>query len=154
LNGSAVYWYAISAIDNAGNASAQSVSASVNTPACATPIPTNTATPAAALMPKLIGFVPGVGAATDVRVDAATAVAYLATSGFGLSTVNVAAPSMPHVLSGMNPPFAGSRVAFAGNLAVVVSGAAGMTTVDISNPASPTALDSLSLANMRGTPRD
>jgi hypothetical protein len=50
-------------------------------------------------------------------------------------------------LGATNPPFIGAQVAFAGNLAVVVSGSAGLTTVDVSNPQAPAAMGVLTLAN-------
>jgi len=114
LTQSTIYAYAVAAIDNAGNASAQSVTASVNTAACATPTatiaPTSTPTPAGALMPKLVGFVPGVGVANDVKVNAAAGMAYVATSGVRTFHGQRRRPEPPCGGRWHGPPFFGSQV--------------------------------------------
>src|SRR5438067_2166821 len=100
------YSYAVAAVDNAGNQSAPSAAVTATTPACA-------------LNPVLEGFVPAVGTARDVVVDAARGLAYVASSEFGLAVVSVANPGAPVVLGAANPAFYGHHVAVSRSLALV-----------------------------------
>ena len=112
------YSYTLAAVDNAGNQSAPSAAVTATTPACA-------------LNPVLEGFVPAVGTARDVVVDAARGLAYVASSEFGLAVVSVANPSAPVVLGAANPPFYGDRVAVSGSLAIVTGNSLGLRVVDV-----------------------
>src|SRR5436309_578141 len=125
------YSYAVAAVDNAGNQSAPSAAVTATTPACA-------------LNPVLEGFVPAVGTARDVVVDAARGLAYVASSEFGLAVVSVANPSAPVVLGAANPPFYGDHVAVSGSLAIVTGNSLGLRVVDVSVPSAPRPLASLS----------
>src|SRR5205814_1690377 len=109
---STAYSYTITAVDNAGNQSAPSAAVGATTPACA-------------LNPVLEGFVPAVGTARDVTVDPGTGLAYVASSEFGLTVVNVANAAAPAVLGAASPPFYGDHVAVSGSLAVVTGRAPG-----------------------------
>src|SRR5207248_2313031 len=82
LAASTAYSYTLAAVDNVGNTSSVSGAASATTPAC-----TGT------LNPTLVGFVPSVGPAYDVAIDAVNHLAYVATAQFGLSVVDVTTPS-------------------------------------------------------------
>lgn len=85
--------------------------------------------------PALVGFVPGVVRARDVLVSGTNA--YVASSEFGLSVVNISTPSAPVAIGGANPPFYGERVAVAGTVAAVTGRANGLYIVDISSPSRP-----------------
>ena len=124
------YSYAVAAVDNAGNQSAPSAAVTATTPACA-------------LNPVLEGFVPAVGTARDVVVDAARGLAYVASSEFGLAVVSVANPGAPVVLGAANPPFYGDHVAVSGSLAIVTGNSLGLRVVDVSVPSAPRPLASL-----------
>src|SRR5207253_730279 len=94
LAATTVYSYTVPAVDNAGNQSAPSAAVGATTLACA-------------LNPVLEGFVPAVGTARDVTVDPGTGLAYVASSEFGLTVVNVANAAAPAVLGAASPPFYG-----------------------------------------------
>src|SRR5207249_10490954 len=78
-----------------------------NTPACPTSV-----------NPTLVGYVPAVGIAKDVAVDSTRGVAYVASTEFGISTVNVSNPSNPVAIGGAIPPFDGEELAVSGSLGV------------------------------------
>jgi len=132
LTASTTYGYAVAAVDNAGNASAASATVSATTPACT-----------GVVNPTLVGFVPGVGTAHDVVIDAVNHLAYVASAEFGLSVVDVSTPTQPVPLGAANPAFSGERVALAGSLATVSGGTAGLYVVDVSNHAAPKTVGSL-----------
>jgi len=89
--------------------------------------------------PELVGFVPAVGTARGVAVDPATGLVYVASSEFGLAIVDVSNPTTPVALGGANPPFAGSRVAVSGSLAVLAGSSPGpsLLVVDVTDPTAP-----------------
>ena len=86
--------------------------------------------------PELEGFVPAVGTAVDVAVDANRDLAFVASREFGLSVVDVSVPSDPLPIAATNPPFQGFRVATSGSLAVV-SDISALKVVDVGNPWNP-----------------
>ena len=133
---STAYSYTVTAVDNAGNQSAPSAAVGATTPACA-------------LNPVLEGFVPAVGTARDVTVDPGTGLAYVASSEFGLTVVNVANAAAPAVLGAASPPFYGDHVAVSGSLAVVTGNSFGLKIVDVSVSSAPRTIGSLS-GTMRG----
>src|SRR5262249_8534591 len=79
---------------------------------------TTTPTPTTSLIgPQLVGFLPGIGDAMDVRVMNSRA--YVASDIFGLSTLDVSSASAPSVLGSANLAFDGEHVAVGGTRAVV-----------------------------------
>jgi fibronectin type 3 domain-containing protein len=131
VTASTTYSYQVSAVDAAGNQSARSTAFGTTTPVC--PIAT----------PALVGFVPGVGAAKAVAIDASTGLVHVASVEFGLATVDVSTPATPHPLGGANPAFNGERVAVAGGWAVVGANAAGLRVVDARYPFAPKTVGAL-----------
>ena len=125
---SGTYSYRAAAVDNAGNASALGTAASATTPAVDL---------------GLVGFVPGVGTPNDVAVNAAAGLAYVASSEFGLSVVDVQTPGAPAAIGAANPPFFGQRVAASGTLAVVGARSLGLNVVDVTTPTRPTTVGQL-----------
>lgn len=82
---------------------------------------------------SLVAFIPDVGQAKDLIVDAANATAYVASNQFGLAIVDLQNPRQPVVKAAVNPSFTGSRVAAGGGLAVVIRNG-GLAVVDVSHP--------------------
>ncbi|MGD0949142.1 MAG: hypothetical protein ABSA52_17160, partial [Candidatus Binatia bacterium] len=80
-----------------------------------------------------IGWVPDVGQAKDVAIDAQSGLAYVASTQFGLAVVDVTNPAQPIVVSTADTPFCGEYVAVDGALAVVLNGS-GLTVLDVTNP--------------------
>src|SRR6185503_9934812 len=132
LAASTAYSYTARAVDNAGNVSAQSATASAATPACAS------------VDLDLVAFVPGVGTPFDVAIDATNGLVYVASGEFGLSVVNASNPNAPVVIGAANPPFYGQRVAVSGALAVVGGRSLGMKVVDLTTPSAPITVGELS----------
>lgn len=97
--------------------------------------------------PELIGFVPGVGTARDVAVDAGLKRAYVASAEFGLAVVDLAAPDLPTLLGSADVPFAGETVAVAGTRAVVTGfdhdDQPGLWVLDTTNSRAPTVVGHL-----------
>jgi hypothetical protein len=122
------YSYRAAAVDNAGNASALGTAASATTPSVDL---------------GLVGFVPGIGTPNDVALNAAAGLAYVASTEFGLSVVDVHTPGAPVAIGAANPPFYGQRVAASGTLAVVGARSLGMNVVDVTTPARPTTVGQL-----------
>jgi hypothetical protein len=81
-----------------------------------------------------IGWVPDVGQAKDVAIDAQSGLAYVASIQFGLSVVDVTNPARPVVVSTADTAFYAEHVAVDGPLAVVLSGTFGLTVFDVTNP--------------------
>lgn len=104
-----------------------------------------TATPTTGVSFSLKGFVPAIGTARNVAVNAATGTAFVAGDEFGLSTVSYTT-SPPAAIGGANPPFTGNWTATAGAKAVVSSGAS-VTLLNVSTPSTPSTVGTLSLAN-------
>jgi hypothetical protein len=93
---------------------------------------------------QLIGFVPDVGQAKDVAVDATAGIAYVGSAQFGLAVVDLGNPNQPVVLSAINPAFYVDRIAVSGDLAAVTCGdGVGMKVIDVANPTMPRAVGSL-----------
>jgi hypothetical protein len=112
------------AIDTANNASTSAAN-------------TVTVSNVATITPQLVGFVPTVSQTSDIAVDTTSLIAYMASSQFGLVSVDISSRSHPQPLGAANPPFYGDSVAFSGSLAVVGSGTAGLHIVDITQPSAP-----------------
>ncbi|MBP1688087.1 MAG: hypothetical protein H6Q33_4230, partial [Deltaproteobacteria bacterium] len=62
----------------------------------------------------LVGYVPDVGQAKDVAIDAQSGLAYVASMQFGLAAVDITNPARPVVLSTASPAFYGEDVAVDG----------------------------------------
>jgi hypothetical protein len=76
-------------------------------------------------------------------VDGSTGLAYVASSEFGLSVVNVSNPGAPVVVGAANGPFYGQRVAVSGGLGVVACRSLGMKVVDLATVSAPRTIGSL-----------
>ena len=116
-------------------------------PAATTPTPTASATVTVTPGggdPVLIGSVPGLGTPSDIVVDGAAGLAYVASQEFGLAIIDVSTPSMPVSLGVTIPPAFGYRVAVSGSLATLTGNASGLAVVDISTPAAPRIVGTLS----------
>jgi hypothetical protein len=102
-------------------------------------------------MAGLVGFVPGVGAAHAVVVDAVADVAYVASADFGLSVVDLTDASEPSVLGAPLAPFTGKWVAVnpSRKLAVVTSREEGLRVVDVATLALPRVIGTLA-GDMQG----
>jgi hypothetical protein len=102
---------------------------------------------------QLIGFVPGVGTARDVTVDAADHLAYVASEEYGLVVLDVADMSAPQVLGAADVPFVGRFIALHPPYAVV-SGptadgqAAALRVLDVSVPDQPVIIGTLTTAEV------
>jgi len=125
---SGTYSYRAAAADNAGNTSALGTAATATTPSVDL---------------GLVGFVPGVGTPNDVALNAAAGLAYVASTEFGLSVVDVHTPGAPVAIGAANPPFFGQRVAASGTLAVVGARSLGLNVVDVTTPTRPTTVGQL-----------
>lgn len=104
-----------------------------------------TLTPTTAVSYALKGFVPAIGTARNVAVNASTGTAFVAGDEFGLSTVSYTS-SPPAAIGGANPPFTGNWTATAGARAVVSSGAS-VTLLNVSTPSTPSTVGTISLPN-------
>jgi hypothetical protein len=108
--------------------------------ATATPVPP-TATPVSDS--PLVGFVPSLGTVRGVQVDPATKRAYMASTQFGLSIMDISDASAPAFLGASDIPFNGRDVAvsFAAGRAVVIGttldGFAAFWVLDVSTPTKP-----------------
>lgn len=91
----------------------------------------------------LVGFVPGVGVAYDVAVSGSRA--YVATSAFGLSVVDVSTPASSVAVGATYPPFTATQVAVDGTLAALVGNSASVFIADISTD-TPTVVGTLTVA--------
>jgi hypothetical protein len=97
--------------------------------------------------PELMGFLPGIGAANEVKVVGSTA--YVASGLWGLSMVDVRNQAKPVLISSVDVPFDGQYVAVSGSLACVTgdrtffstpmdkASANGFYVVDLSAPGEP-----------------
>ncbi|TML58871.1 MAG: hypothetical protein E6G17_11945, partial [Actinobacteria bacterium] len=132
------YTYGVTAWNSASTSTMPTVL--TNTPGC--PVTVD---------PTLAGFVPGVGTPTDLVLDGATGLAYVASYEFGLSVVDVRNPRGPVAIGAANPPFNGTRIAVAAPLAVVGQGSGnGFKVVDVSVPAAPKTVGGLSTGTVQG----
>jgi len=68
-------------------------------------------------LPVLVGVLPGMGNANDVKVNGN--LAYVANESWGLSVVDVSDPASPVVLGSSKVPFTGHYIAMSGNIACV-----------------------------------
>src|SRR5438093_3465048 len=123
-SGAPAYTYGVTAWNSAGSSAMPRVL--TNTPACPTSV-----------NPTLVGYVPAVGIAKDVAVDSTRGVAYVASTEFGISTVNVSNPSNPVAIGGAIPPFDGEELAVSGSLGVAPVAGVGMEVFDLSSPPAP-----------------
>ena len=130
-SGASAYTYGVTAWNSAGSSAMPTVL--TNTPACPTSV-----------NPTLVGYVPAVGIAKDVAVDSTRGVAYVASTEFGISTVNVSNPSNPVAIGGAIPPFDGEELAVSGSLGVAPVAGVGMEVFDLSTPSAPRLVGSLS----------
>jgi phosphodiesterase/alkaline phosphatase D-like protein len=121
LNASTTYYYKVRARNTAG-ASGYSATVSATTG-------TQTTVP--------------LGAVLDVVVDGAYA--FVASSQYGLVTVDVSDPTNPRGIAAAAVGFTPSRVAVDGSLAVLGGGYGGIAVVDISDPLAPVLMGSLGL---------
>lgn len=71
----------------------------------------------ASASPQLVGFLPAVGVANDVVISGNYA--FLASRAFGLMVINVSNPAAPALVSTVDHPFDGSKVAVSGSVACV-----------------------------------
>jgi hypothetical protein len=105
--------------------------------------PTATPTPGTGGGPVLVGYVPSLGLARGLQIDAATNRAYVASAEFGLSVMDVSNRSVPVFLGAANLPFNGTSIAVApsANRALVTGttpgGLAALWVVDVSIPTQP-----------------
>ena len=125
------YTYGVTAWNSGGSSTMPTVL--TNTPGC--PVTVN---------PTLVGYVPAVGIAKDVAVDSTRGVAYVASTEFGISTVDVSNPRNPVAIGGAIPPFDGEELAVSGSLGVAPVSGVGMEVFDLSTPSAPRLVGSLS----------
>jgi len=96
--------------------------------------------------PILLGALDTAGEANDVVVVGNRA--YVADGPTGLKIIDVSNPQAPVLLGTLDTPGTARGVDVSGNIAVIADGAT-VRTVDVSNPANPTALGSVSVADAR-----
>ncbi len=79
-------------------------------------------------------------------LEVAGSYAYIASSGWDLTIVDISDPSNPTVVTSLDLPGHAQDVSLSGNLAVVATGYDGIRTVDVTTPSTPFEVGSLDLA--------